>query len=361
MALLPILILSCHFKSNTNLAKESNENYNLIIDPSQEDSILLSSFIDSLVFVPLETKDNELITQISKIISFNDEFYVLDQAQNSIFIYNNNGKHLKTLHRQGKGPGEYQQLVDFNINKNGLFLLNYPHTILHYNFELEFLRKYEINNLYSFSFYCYNDLFWFSNETGSANAKYHFLVIDKNGKQKNKLIEKKFTEKKFNWREGNEFFEHNATLYFSPLFGNQIYSTDGTTIKKQYTINFENYNFPDDKNLFNENIYSPDFKYAIRQYFWKLNNGLLIDYIHERNRKFALFNQKTKDIKNGFVVNDLIPEYRFFPKWADENKLIEVVDAITIIENFSFLKNKIESLNSLSANNNPVLVLYYLK
>ena len=73
--------------------------------------------IKRIKFIPLETKADVLIGSIQKIKIFNDRVYILDIfSAKSVFIYDFNGKHVKTICSVGKGPAEYVRLWDIAID-----------------------------------------------------------------------------------------------------------------------------------------------------------------------------------------------------------------------------------------------------
>ena len=341
--------------------KESGNHIKLNINPKNKESILLSSFVDSIEFIHLNKAGNEIISNISKVQLFNNNIFILDREGNAIFVFKKDGSFVKKIQNTGRGPGEYLQLVDFDISSNGIFLLDYPNNILHYDIDFEYIEKYNLRGLYTFSFKCYKDLFWTYNEEGSENELFHFSAINREGDTKDRFIKKDFLGKEYQWHIGSEFNIHDGNLYFSPLFDNRIYKTNGHEVEKAYTIDFGEYSFPNDQNIFKENIFSQSFNYAVKQNFWITNKYLILDFLYDSERKFMVLDKKNQSIQYGLVDNDLFPDYRFLPSWNDRNTLIEVVDAFTINEFFPFLRNEVSCLESLSEDDNPVLILYHVK
>ena len=92
---------------------------------TNQKEVLLSAFVENIRIVPLDMDDECLISQIDKVKIFKDEIYILDKTNNAIYIYGMDGKHLRTLFKVGNGPGEYLQLMDFDIYDNQLFVLDY--------------------------------------------------------------------------------------------------------------------------------------------------------------------------------------------------------------------------------------------
>lgn len=353
-----MLMIGC---DASHTIKQGESHITLNISPQKDDSFLLSSFIDSIAFIKLETNEIEIVGNISKVQLFGDTIYILDRDRNAILLYNINGSYITKIQNVGRGPGEFLQLVDFEVNKHGVFLLDYPSKIIQYSHKNEYLREFYLDNAYTFGFTYFEDLFWFSNEKGSEYEKFHFTVINQDGNNIGNFVKKNFLEKEFSWHLGGEFNKHDTILYISPLFDNRIYSVNGNDVELVYTLNFERYSFPDNQNIFSKNVYSQDFKYAIKQRFWVSDKYLITDFIFNGERKFVVFEKDNKNIQYGFVENDFFPGYRFLPFWNGRNTLIEVIDAITIIEFFPFLKNKVSALVPLSAEDNPILILYFLK
>lgn len=352
------LIMGC----NSN--KPDIQNNNLItieIDHKKNEPLLLSSIVDSISFIKLETKNNEIISSPTKVQLFKNKIYILDRERNSIFIFNKSGDYLQKIQNTGKGPGEYLQLVDFEINNQGIYLLDYPNNIIHYDFDFKYLQKIELKNSYSFSFSHFNGLFWISNEKGSEKENFHISAVNQHGETKATFIKKDFLKKEFHWHLGSEFNKHDSILYFSPLFDNRIYRTNGEEIQKAYTIDFGQYSFPHDQNIFKEDVYSPDFNFAFKQHFWVTDKYLILDFFIDGERNFSFFDKEKNKIHHGFIENDFFPEYRFLPSWNERNTLIEVVDAFTLNEYFPSLKNEIHCLHSLKSADNPILILYHLK
>lgn len=73
----------------------------------------------ALDIVVLDSGDDYLISQIDKAVCRDGEIYLLDWAQRKIFTYDMEGKALSVLSKNGRGPGEYLQVTDFDVDQNG--------------------------------------------------------------------------------------------------------------------------------------------------------------------------------------------------------------------------------------------------
>ena len=68
-------------------------------------------------YIPLETRDDVLISGVDKILYSNSCFYILDS--NSIFIFDKNGKFINCISKVGNGPREYLGINCFDLDKDG--------------------------------------------------------------------------------------------------------------------------------------------------------------------------------------------------------------------------------------------------
>ncbi|MHC1780737.1 MAG: 6-bladed beta-propeller [Bacteroidales bacterium] len=138
--LLSVAIISCNSGANKGV------NSNRVIDIEKSigsiEVVNLSEVAKSINYIPLETNDSALISNISKIICENDKIYVSDNSD-KLYIFDLNGKYLNTLNRKGRGPGEYINLRNFKVDeKSGnILILDYTGDISIYGTNLNFIRK----------------------------------------------------------------------------------------------------------------------------------------------------------------------------------------------------------------------------
>jgi hypothetical protein len=156
-----------------------NEGTTVEIDLSNASETSFFDIFDSVGLVKLETTPNSIIKEVTRIIPYKNEMFILDATQNSVLRFDNNGKFLTRIQKIGNGPGEYTLLYDININpfSENLELLN-PRGEL-----LVFSRDGEFNDLLqsSISNECIeimNPLVYKGNDT--VNKYYFFdLIRDK--------------------------------------------------------------------------------------------------------------------------------------------------------------------------------------
>ena len=133
-----LVLVSCTDKNESGLPV-----YDLV-GLSDPETVLLSSVCDDIEYVPLET-GNEILGNISGI-RYSAGSYAI-QSGSSISVFDNTGKLLYILDKQGRGPGEYAYASVFDINGTGEILVydSAKDRLLFYNSTGEVIR--EIKNL----------------------------------------------------------------------------------------------------------------------------------------------------------------------------------------------------------------------
>lgn len=92
-----------------------------------DDSIFtigIDTLFESVRYIPLETKEDVLLTTIDKIVRHDGLLYILDRNQNIIYCFDESGKYVKKLDKTGEGgDGYYFHISDFQIEKDKIFVL----------------------------------------------------------------------------------------------------------------------------------------------------------------------------------------------------------------------------------------------
>jgi hypothetical protein len=87
-------------------------------------SLNLSRLFKAIDYVRLETPVDHLVGDISRIIANGDRFYILDaRVAQSVFCFKRDGTFLFEINCQGRGPGEYGELLAMAIDSEKSRLL----------------------------------------------------------------------------------------------------------------------------------------------------------------------------------------------------------------------------------------------
>ena len=87
-----------------------------IVVPEKGTPYNIYELIDTVFFVPLETKGNCLIGEVSKIIADSNSIFVLDKNNGSVLKFDYHGKFLCRFGNRGNGPGEFVKLYDMALD-----------------------------------------------------------------------------------------------------------------------------------------------------------------------------------------------------------------------------------------------------
>lgn len=111
-----------------NKNTESQEDRILSLNPKEAaPSLPLSTFVDSIAYIPLETSDESIMVRVSDIIIRDTFIYAVDIEQKIVFIFDKTGKFVTKLDRRGEGPDEYMwmQHVMVDDEENAITVFDY--------------------------------------------------------------------------------------------------------------------------------------------------------------------------------------------------------------------------------------------
>lgn len=114
--LITIIFVGCRGNCETDSLKFKN----IQIDVAQkqlDNHFTYESAAELIVLKSASAKD--LIGNVYNVRFNNDLLYVYDDHQRKIVVYNLKGEPLKVLYRKGRGPGEYQTISSWCIDRDG--------------------------------------------------------------------------------------------------------------------------------------------------------------------------------------------------------------------------------------------------
>jgi hypothetical protein len=358
--LIIIFFISCFCSKNNSRNQENNGIYEIVISHELNNEIKASSFIEDYKIVQLSTSNDNLIFQISKVQYFKEKIYILDSPGNCIFIFNNDGSFYKKLNKKGSGPGEYVQITDFYIDEDNLHVLDFTQqAILRYNRDLEFMTKTNFKS-HGSKFIYHNKVYWSYNEPIFKNPDYQFSAFTKEGKVVNSFLDRNSMKHEYIWSGVNAFALNGVDKYLSPQYNDTIYSITNNSIKPEFVINFKDRKFPHNENINNYDITNPSFPFLLKQNFYKSDKYLVFDFIIKSKRWFCIHDMEKKSTKSGLINNDLIKDFRFFPRWGNDGFLIEELGSEILLEHFNS-SPQFEKCINVTEDDNPLIIIYKLK
>lgn len=172
----------------------------------------LFDYFHSVELIPLETSPEVLIVGISKIITQQDKYYVLDKNQSIIFVFDKMGKFVFKIAKKGQGAGEYVFIQDFNINpfSGNLEILEAYGNVHVYDLSGNYIETKQITFP---GFRVVHTLSAINSHTHVFITKYQPKKIIYYNLEKQKLLHEEFEE---NWRLGS--FSNNPYQYKGDWF-----------------------------------------------------------------------------------------------------------------------------------------------
>ncbi len=85
---------------------------------SQNNTIRMSDLFCKVKYIPLENSDNaSLINRVDDLRFTNDGIYICDKSNASILRFDLGGKFVHRYQHRGRGPGEYINIYQFDVNE----------------------------------------------------------------------------------------------------------------------------------------------------------------------------------------------------------------------------------------------------
>ncbi len=141
-------VLSC--KSTSKVENSDTQTLNVHFKETPKIILKLSSYIDSISYVKLETTPDNLIGEVYDVEFVNGKYYIYDQLTESFFIFNEQGKFVNKIHKKGQGPEEYLVIGTFDINpKDGSIHIfdEYKGKMIVYSKDGKFLKNFSLKEL----------------------------------------------------------------------------------------------------------------------------------------------------------------------------------------------------------------------
>ena len=343
--------------------------------------VSLFDYFSHIELIPLETNDDVVIGRISKVVYHQNRYHVLDRhpAHNVVLLFDDAGKFLFQIGRQGNGAGEYITAYDVIINPftGDIDILCVVGGI--HSFDLQG------NYLYSSGVIINDELLSIWN-VAAINEKTYVLL---HGTNPFKIFYYDLDEKRIFHREREEnLYANRATLFryffvFYEFMGQWFYweATDRVTYKlgpdslvKAYTWDFGRFNYDISEMYFPER-YRNDWDGKVLEYTYRLpyrfltqgqNNRYIMAQIMLSGGKLGnlMFDKSTQKAK--FIEH--------FTESVDFRPLVVTNGYVLSFSNHEDIENfittemldesnrrKFEALLDAEEEQNPIIIKYFFK
>ena len=370
ICIIALLASSCrsdNHASNASISSDTLTEYRIdLTDPAD---ISVRDLWTHIEIVPLETGEQSLISTPVKIQHRNNTYYVLDRDQNALLIFSDEGLFINKIQQQGRGPGEYLQIDDFEINPftGNIELLNPRGEILVYDPDCNFIEKINIplrashfftslspDSVVIYSIFEDKKINYFVRGNDSIYKKEHsfFKSID------NLPI---VTLKSPMYRYGDE-------VYFLDVFNYSIKRFNIEELTDEYFLNFgeQNIDFatvPRDKDLpfYVNYLRTGNYAYALENFI--INDSIIIlRCIYKKVWHTVVIDRNSNEIK----VIKRFKEDVVFPSrfdFCDEGiyAIVEPVHVELLVNSGILDEANSKKLEAIDMDSNPVIIKYHFK
>jgi hypothetical protein len=368
------------------LFSQSIVKINIVEGMNEKGAIKLSDIVTEVTYIPLETLSNNLISHVD-IIKITDEMFIVKASPVGLYLFDRNGKFLREISRNGKGPGEYNLLSSFSANQHNKSFYLYskmPDQLLLYSFTGEFIKKYDCPQFQTtneMEFISDNHLLlMFGNPEGKT--PYSYMIYDseynlvKSAVRPLQYFSNSATESKYEF----SFYTSNNKLHVKEnMLNDTLYQISSQMeFNPKYVFNSGRYTMPVSyKTQFLDYYKRQDFKYIIMQHVFESAKYLIYSYRFDKKLRYDYFDKtkrKSFTFSSEGIPNDLDGGPVFAPINQKNNELIGFIHAYELkahIASDAFKnstpkypekKRELERLaNSLSESDNPVLMIVKLK
>ena len=375
-----MLGLSCCTKSVQQVAEVTQIN----IDPDNiEKFIDISPMLsDSIDIIPLETTDECLLSNIDRLTFYKGHFYILDGMRRHIFVFDEAGRFVRKIGKQGNGPGEYSAILFFDFMGDSILIQDHHRlNCVIYNLATgesvkEFSHKVSVHNGF-----CLGRNIYFI--TGNEKIDQGNFSLCKFDLSTGDVVEKfiPFDEKSAKFRIMglmNDISKYKDSAYVIYPYNDTIYQVTKESVVPSYKIHFTARNLPDDIQPVNGSFRSAaarggfvkglEYMQMSEDYIWGM-------YPDKGCYHFVCVNRHTLEAKvtDCFTVKKLghLPLSQFF---VFDEDLISVVPASSLEVSLNSIlsspyapteeryKERLKELQkNLKEDSNPVLFRYRFK
>ena len=333
----------------------------------------LSDVVDRFTIIPLETKGNSLLCEVSKVKVAGGKLFVFDEVKGTVSAFSESGDFINQIGKKGKGPGEFLTCSDYFIdNYNVIVYDSSLGKLLTYSFKGELVNEFISEKIRGYFSCCKLDdkLMGFYVSSGYSRE---LIIFSTEKNEKLKRVIDPQVKKDFIYEKGDYFFKTDDKVFVCPNFNDTIFMINESKVTPYYVLDYGDFKAPNNFYPVDHISYNGlrDGGYCFQiSHFFDFKKTSVIQ-IRKGNRDISLFISKENNNVKGAdrVKNDL---FGFF--WGGtvigqtKTEMITCVFPQEILVNKDILlkqkniPNKVlEIIKNLKIDDNPLLIRYELK
>lgn len=348
-----------------------------------EKELLLSHIAAEVKIIPLETNENCLLSKVKAgaIQMIGHDIYI--PCEMGLLQFSDNGKFVRSISQKGQGPGEYSTVrhIAFDRDQKQIHLLSNGNVLV-FTTDGKYLRECKFPMVWQFEM-LENHLYASFIYNGNGKKPNRIILSDEKGQQVNTFPQyDQFTVPSGMTFYNTDFYDRYLYQFKESTCLKEFYNDTIFTITKEkliprYILDMGKYGLPkkyrfevldgnwDRFNEVSAPYWRPNIVETTRSIYIPYGPWNYEDRI--KGRQLAVFDKKEKTcykVKSGYITNDVESKLPFYPHiMAGDDVLINLWEASDILElakkDPSLLEYK--ALENLQEDDNPVLIIVYLK
>ena len=364
-----LTLISCRNKDNSNIKNSDIETISVFEHYSDKKSF--SSFIDTIELIPLETTEDNLIGEITRIVFHDKKYYVrsTNSMQNGkLFVFDETRKFIRRIGKNGNGPGEFVNFYDFAITSDNHIVVADYHRMLHFDSEGRFLNSIKMNFSAAEIVSSHDNEIIASLILPTLFQNHLLSKIDKEGNQELFFNRGETAAIKCNLlRTWRSFMSTGGYHYLKYPFGDTIFSIsqDLKKISPLYYIDYGEKKLPNIKISHNENVLTWEKKLKeLDDYLETASIGVGEDFTYlgitdkALGGYLTLYSHRTKNsfsarklVDDMYLQGNIIPiTAKRIPHNMDGNDIIWEIEPRILLEGY---KNLSESKREIFKQKHP--------
>ena len=93
-----------------------------LVSAKADKTMPLSELFEIEAYIPLETRDDVFIGEISQLIVANNTIWILDNMVEQVLGFSEEGKLITVINQKGEGPGQYLRISDVSVTDNAIYV-----------------------------------------------------------------------------------------------------------------------------------------------------------------------------------------------------------------------------------------------
>lgn len=298
MLLFAVLIISCTELKTTSQWEPNLQN-------EAVDSIGYSLFVDSIEYVYLETNDSCLIRSITDIVVSNNRLFVFDEPQQTIWVFDREGKYINKICKKGSGPGEYSQIYQFEYDQRNnqiVILSSWERKLLFYTPDGDYLNTIELSLKMKDFKICPQGGFILSN-SGIDKTTAGIYYVNAQGKEEKLLVGRQNNHLVYITPLWELCSYGDVICFMAPNFNNAVYHYENQQLSLEYPFQMK----PELKHDYKETVSLQHFEDFIRTFYLEGEKWIYAGYWSsvDDTRAFLYSKEKGEYWIGKFMVNDL--------------------------------------------------------